>query len=166
MADTEDSRAKMRAYKRAWYTDNRARLGAKKRAWRAANPEKTIEASRKNHAQRREHPQRYAFTNQKDAAKRRKIEFLLTFDEWWAIWVASGKFERRGVRKGEYCMARQEDAGPYAVGNVRICLNEENKREAHLLRRGKPMSANRLAALARARAVKAARRHSNDAPHV
>jgi hypothetical protein len=60
-------------------------------------------------------------------------------------------------------MARHGDIGPYAVGNVRICLNEENKRDAHRLRRGKPMSANRLAALARAREAKFAR-HAIDAP--
>src|SRR3990167_6073746 len=57
------------------------------------------------------------------------IPFLLTFEEWWEIWQASGHWEERGRRKGQYCMARFGDKGGYEVGNVRICTTEENHAE-------------------------------------
>jgi hypothetical protein len=148
MADTEDSREKQLA---------------RRRARRRANPEKTKAASSRNHAQQRENKWLYAYKNHRDSAKRRGVSFLLTFDEWCAIWRDSGRFEQRGIHRGEYCMARHGDTGPYAVDNVRVCLNELNKREAHFLRRGKPMSANRLAALARAREALRVK-HANGAP--
>lgn len=61
--------------------------------------------------------------------KTRGIPFLLTFEEWLKIWVDSGKLEQRGRRKGEYCMARFGDKGPYAIGNVRIILTTDNSVE-------------------------------------
>jgi hypothetical protein len=54
------------------------------------------------------------------------IEFRLTFAEWIMIWIESGKYHLRGVRRGEYCMSRINDIGHYEVGNVRIILNSEN----------------------------------------
>lgn len=64
-------------------------------------------------------------------AASRKIEFLLTFEEWLQIWLDSGRIDERGTRKGKYVMARFGDIGPYAVGNVKIILHTENIREAH-----------------------------------
>jgi hypothetical protein len=72
------------------------------------------------------HP-RALFNAQRASAKRRKnpdgsigIPWELTFEEWWAIWEASGKWEQRGRKRGKYCMCRHNDCGPYAVGNVYI----------------------------------------------
>jgi hypothetical protein len=62
-------------------------------------------------------------------AARRGIQFLLTFEEWWSIWQASGCWHERGRGKGKYCMARYRDRGSYEIGNVRVCLNEENRAE-------------------------------------
>jgi hypothetical protein len=62
-------------------------------------------------------------------AKKRSIPFLLTFDEWVDIWLASGKWGQRGARKGQYVMARFGDKGAYEVGNVKICRAEENRAE-------------------------------------
>lgn len=59
-------------------------------------------------------------------AVRRGVPFNLTFEEWWSIWEASGKWAKRGPRKGQYCMARYGDLGAYEVGNVRIALCESN----------------------------------------
>lgn len=59
-------------------------------------------------------------------AVRRKIEFLLTFDQWWKIWQKSGKWSRRGNRAGCYVMGRHEDTGPYAEGNVAIIPFSKN----------------------------------------
>lgn len=65
----------------------------------------------------------------KGDAKRRGIPFRLTFEEWLGIWMASGRFNQRGNRRGYYVMARYGDRGAYEVGNVRIILFEDNARE-------------------------------------
>lgn len=69
-------------------------------------------------------------------ASRRSIPFLLTFREWWSIWQESGRWPERG-RIGDlhrYVMARIGDAGPYAIGNVRIVTQSENMIEYHVKR--------------------------------
>jgi hypothetical protein len=62
-------------------------------------------------------------------AKGRGIRFRMTFEEWCQIWNDSGHWHERGWRRGTYCMARFGDKGAYEVGNVKICLNEENRAE-------------------------------------
>lgn len=68
----------------------------------------------------------YLYGVMKGCAKRRGIEFIITFEEWCNIWEKSGKFAQRGRKKAQYCMARFGDKGPYAIGNVEIITNEEN----------------------------------------
>lgn len=58
----------------------------------------------------------YAFTMQKNNAKRRGIEWKLTLAEWWAIWQASGKWDERG--RGRYGLLRHGNTGPFVIGNV------------------------------------------------
>lgn len=60
------------------------------------------------------------YAEQKRHALRRGVPFLLTFDEWWAIWAKSKKYVKRGNHKGCFVMGRHDDVGPYAVGNVAI----------------------------------------------
>lgn len=72
---------------------------------------------------------RRIFNAQKNNAKRRGIEFKLTFDEWEQLWDRSGCWAFRGRRSAEYCMARCGDVGAYEVGNVRIITNHENQKE-------------------------------------
>jgi hypothetical protein len=141
MAATEHSRAKKRAYRAA----NHDKIKAQRRAYRVANREK-IKAYKRVY--RRTNPEKCAswvrnwsntwfgaYSRHKLRAARRKIDFLLTFEEWTAIWQASGKWEQRGTRRGQYVMARYGDRGPYAAGNVRICTCAENMKEAHHCRR-------------------------------
>ena len=135
MAESEDSREKQRAHMRAW---------------RAANPDKAKEASRKNDARRRGRPS-YVYKAHKASARQRGIVFLLTFDEWWDIWGISGKWELRGRETDRYVMARFGDAGPYAVGNVRICTSQENNSEAHRGKQVSNVTRKRLSEIARAR---------------
>ena len=78
-------------------------------------------------------------------AKARGIEFCLTFEEWKRLWVESGKLDQRGARRGQYVMARHGDQGPYAIGNVRICIVGDNHRE-YITRRGPAMFGERNAA--------------------
>ncbi len=59
------------------------------------------------------------------------IEFRLSFEQWCAIWHASGKFDMRGRRNSCYCMARHNDIGHYEVGNVSIITQGENHSQAH-----------------------------------
>lgn len=70
-----------------------------------------------------------AFQCQRNQARARGILFLLTFEEWWMIWQESGRWDQRGVRKSQYCMARAGDRGPYSIDNVRICTTDENRME-------------------------------------
>jgi len=70
---------------------------------------------------------RHAFNSQKQRAKERGIAWDLSFDEWSTIW--GDKIVNRGRRRDQLCMARLGDAGPYAVGNVKIVTTAENNRE-------------------------------------
>lgn len=74
---------------------------------------------------------RMAFASQKCHAKLRNIDFALSFEEWWDIWNKSNKWDMRGRKKGQYCMCRNGDAGPYSKLNVQIKTNDENIKEAH-----------------------------------
>ena len=71
------------------------------------------------------------YYDQMHNAAYRGIEWKLTLPVWWHIWQESGKWDQRGRGKDKYCMARDGDAGPYAVGNVRIILCEQNASESY-----------------------------------
>lgn len=72
---------------------------------------------------------RDAFDQQRKNSKHRKIGWELTFDQWLAIWMASGRMGLRGRGIGRFCMSRIGDRGPYAVGNVEIKSYEQNVSE-------------------------------------
>lgn len=62
-----------------------------------------------------------AFISQRNNARIRGIEWRLTLAEWWAVWVSSGKWAKRGrYGRDSYVMARKRDIGPYSVENVYI----------------------------------------------
>lgn len=69
------------------------------------------------------------YTSQRAHAKKRGIPFLLTFEEWWSVWEASGKFSQMGAKLGDYCMCRVGDTGPYVLGNVYIASTHHNRKE-------------------------------------
>jgi len=125
------NRERVSASKKAWHEANRERVRAAHAVWREANRERCRARDRKRN---RLHPEWRAFIKHRSVAKQRDLEFLLTFEEWLAIWHESGKWAERGCRKGQYCMARFGDKGPYAVGNVRICTNAENHAEWNIHR--------------------------------
>lgn len=66
-------------------------------------------------------------------AQVRGIPFRLTFKQWVSIWNGSGKWDKRGTRSDQYCMARPGDRGAYEVGNVTIVLNKDNRAERNRL---------------------------------
>lgn len=75
---------------------------------------------------------RAAYGQHKRDASRRGITFLFTFEEWYNLWLWSGKLEQRGRKKGQYVMARYGDKGPYSIANCKIILCEENHSEGSL----------------------------------
>jgi hypothetical protein len=64
------------------------------------------------------------FHNQKSNAKRRGIEWHLTFPEWVEWW---GKdIDKRGSGHDKLQMQRFGDLGPYALGNIKKGFPMEN----------------------------------------
>lgn len=66
-----------------------------------------------------------AYCRQRNNAERRGIGWEFNLATWWQVWQASGKWEQRGKGNG-YVMARFNDRGPYAPGNVEIIHSVEN----------------------------------------
>lgn len=73
-----------------------------------------------------------AYTQQKSNAKQRGVEFVMTFNEWKQIWIASGKWDQRGRGAEKYCMCRVGDVGCYEVTNVFIGLGKHNVRDGNI----------------------------------
>ena len=71
------------------------------------------------------------YIQQKCQADHRGIGWLFTFDTWWKMWEESGKWNERGRKTGQYCMARKGDIGPYSPENVDIILVTKNSSDAH-----------------------------------
>ncbi len=61
-----------------------------------------------------------AYRTHRGNARRRRIAFLLTPGQWWRWWSQDGRWERRGRHRDALVVARKNDAGPYAVGNVEL----------------------------------------------
>lgn len=84
------------------------------------------------------------FAAHKASAAERGIPFELTLEQWWTIWNESGHYHERGVRVGQYNMARKYDRGGYTLGNVDIVTvsdNHETRWWMHRIRRiGGPSS--------------------------
>lgn len=80
-----------------------------------------------------------AYFNQRKSAKGRKIEWNLTFPQWYDIWRSSGKLDERGRGQGKYVMARKFDLGGYVAGNIYICLATENNSERNDKKYNLPM---------------------------
>lgn len=76
-----------------------------------------------------------SYNSQMGNAKKRKIEWRMSFPEWCEIWKKSGFLEHRGRGAGKYVMARCGDAGPYSVGNVYITTNSQNISDGYAFRR-------------------------------
>ena len=71
---------------------------------------------------------RMRYGQHKANAKKRGIEFDLTFDEWMDIW--RDHYASRGAGPGQLQMCRTRDEGGYSAENVRIDTREANLQEA------------------------------------
>jgi hypothetical protein len=85
------------------------------------------------------------FREQRNSAKRRGISWRLTYEQWLKIWSDSGKLARRGNRKGNYVMARFDDKGSYAVGNVKIITCQQNNRDGLIGKKRNRKNRNNIA---------------------
>ncbi len=65
-----------------------------------------------------------AFKLQRFAAARRGIPWEMTFEEWWGFWATW--YHARGAGKNALCMGRNNDIGPYRIGNVYLTTNLGN----------------------------------------
>lgn len=70
-----------------------------------------------------------AWVRQRNNAKKRGIEWGMTFYEWITLWNDSGKWDQRGLGIGKYCMARKMDSGGYTADNVYITTCDDNVRD-------------------------------------
>lgn len=83
------------------------------------------------------------YMNQKNNTKNRidplgnKIEFKFTLEEYADVWLSSGQWKNKGVRKGQYVMSRKNDIGHYEVGNVFIQTSQANVAEIYTRPYGK-----------------------------
>lgn len=108
------------------------------KAWRAANPERQKElrvaAYARNRDKERDQQRAYdrspkgRYAAHKKNAKRRGVDFLITYEEWRDVWL--GHWENRG--QGKSVMCRTGDTGAYELGNVRIDTQSNNAKEQHL----------------------------------
>lgn len=71
------------------------------------------------------------------ATVNRGLGWEFTFETWLEWWQGTGKLAERGNRRGQYCMARYGDQGPYAPENVRCCTTDENNRERSITQKRK-----------------------------
>jgi hypothetical protein len=73
---------------------------------------------------------RACFISAKEGARRRNIQWNLTFGQFQDIWAPhwERKLDERLV------MSRFWDRGAYEVGNVEIATSKQNNREAYLVR--------------------------------
>lgn len=81
----------------------------------------------------RNHNWRGAYDKQKRHAKERSINFYFNYPQWVNWWEANlgpHWFTFRGRQKGQYCMCRKGDKGPYATWNVECKTVAENKKDA------------------------------------
>lgn len=147
MAKSDDIRWGTLSPQLRWYYNNREKQIARAAQWAKDNKDQNNATRRANYAANRaqqlfkiqewreNNPEKFAYATHKSQAKRRGIPFLLTLEEWCAIWRESGKWEQRGHKTGQYVMARFGDVGPYTVGNVRIITCNENGSEGNLGRK-------------------------------
>lgn len=76
----------------------------------------------------------YAYSQQKNNARRRGIGWEMTLWEWWCIWKESGHWEERGRGIG-YWMMRINISRTYAIDNVRIVTGRDGMRKNNFHRK-------------------------------
>lgn len=75
------------------------------------------------------HPERYAYSNLKQNAKRRGKEFDLTFEDFLAFVIKTNYMVSKGRYKESYHIDRIDETKGYTVDNIQVITNTENIRK-------------------------------------
>jgi len=134
---------RIKIYKAEYHEKNKERDNAKSAARRATPEYKIwIKEYRRKYRETRNHVlvnyrqgMMHKYHTHKQGAKRRSISFEFTFEQWLYVWEESGHLDEMGTHRGQYCMARHNDEGVYAVNNVTIKLSTDNVSEGHTFRK-------------------------------
>lgn len=68
-----------------------------------------------------------AYDDHKRHSDSREILWEFSYEEWLEMWLVSGKWNKRGRKKGQYCMCRYGDTGSYSPRNCYIDLTNNNQ---------------------------------------
>ncbi len=60
------------------------------------------------------------YENSKRNAMNRGIEWTLSYEQWWALWEASGHWDDYGCRQGGFVLARIDTTKGFHLDNVVI----------------------------------------------
>jgi hypothetical protein len=85
----------------------------------------------KSRLYRLNHDAHYAYGNLRSSARKRRIKFLLTFEQFKAFCDATGYLEKRGKDPMSASIDRIRTSGPYEVGNIRILTYADNVSHKH-----------------------------------
>lgn len=81
---------------------------------------------------------------QKGGAKKRGIDWQLTFEQWLNWWISTGHINEKGRQKGKFCMSRKGDIGPYSLENIFCQLHSDNTSQSiQGLHKNRPWTAAR-----------------------
>jgi hypothetical protein len=122
-----------REYKKQYYEKNRERFLEARKIYYENNKE-LVKETNKEYEKHYIQTAKGKYSIQKRKAKRRGIAWELSFEEWWTIWEASGKWSERGWGKDKYVMCRYGDIGAYSIDNVFIDTNSNNTKSMNLSR--------------------------------
>jgi len=83
------------------------------------------------------HPEKYAFNNLKQNAKRRGKVFELTFEQFQQFAIESEYMAGKGITKNGLHIDRIDPEKGYLIENIRVLTNSENvKRHQRYLKHG------------------------------
>jgi hypothetical protein len=78
-----------------------------------------------------------ACRRQRQRAGRRKIQWQLTNEEWFAFWLENNRWQDRGSGAEQLVRSRRNDQGPYATWNIVCQTQQQNGWEAAAIIRRK-----------------------------
>lgn len=84
-----------------------------------------------------------AYSQQRQNAAYRGIEWHFNLWSWWKVWETSGKWSERKRGSG-YCMCRRGDVGPYSPENVFIAPARLNSSAQRRKKSGMPMGVRKV----------------------
>lgn len=75
------------------------------------------------------HPERYAYENLRNNARRRGKEFLISYDEFLQFSIETNYMLGKGKNKFSYHIDRIDENKGYTLNNIQILTNVENHKK-------------------------------------